>query len=324
MSIAIAGASEHQAGGIIPSAQTTTSKKPYPLIETLKSDKTKRALNYVFNGGSTALSLFTFLNGNFNFINSIQEKLEKASEIFARTAFAKVSMIGAIDLWQKKNPLALLGYALSVPTAILSNGYNLWLASGITNGLCNFIVITDQREIVDKNGDPIPDENGNVQYVNGDFSNRGWEKAITTTFSESFKMIKEVVKKPEKIKKISHSVLISSIIEIFGPLVSFAGFEKAGSFLRNASNVAIEAGLLLHKDSNDKSPSNNHSKINLKSPIAQSGILWMTTSIIDFLKRYDFVSERVNNLTYLSLGFDRAASILFTNGIFNVKKTNNG
>ena len=320
MSLAAVSVNKHKSGGFIPFVKNLSCEKKPSLLEFIKRDKTKEVINYAFNGSSIAASLFTFLNGNFHFLDSIQEKLEKFSEILARITFAQISAIVAIDLWEKKNPLSLLGYILSIPIAILSNGYNLWLASGITNGLCNFIVITDQREHVDKDGEPILDEAKNIQYVNGDFSKRGWKKAISTTFSESFKMLKEVIKKPEKIKKISHSVLIFSIIEIFSPMISFAGFEKVGSFLRNASNIAIETALLLHKDSNEKSP--NNSNINLKSPVAQSGLLWIGTSIVDFIKRYDFISERVNNLTHLSLGFDRAASILFTKGIFNVKKTN--
>ena len=317
MSIAAYSAIEHQSARFNPPIKITPPDNKQSFIETIKSDNTKQTVNYVFNGSSAALSLLTFLNGNFHFINSIQEKLEKFSEILAKIAFGTVSLMGAIDTGQKKNPFAFLGYLLSVPLATISSGYNLWLTSGIANGLCNFIVITDQREVLDKNGEPILDKKGNIQYINGDFKTRGWKKAITTTFSECLKMIKEVIHKPQKIKKISNAIFFSSLFEIAGPIIGLLGLEKIGSFIRNTATVAVESAMLLHKD---KSPDKNQEVINLKSPVAQSGLLWVGTSLVDFLKRFDFISDKLSSLTHLSLGFDRAASILFTKGLLNVKK----
>ncbi|KAF0193499.1 MAG: hypothetical protein FD167_5957, partial [bacterium] len=119
------------------------------------------------------------------------------------------STAGAIDLWGKKNPFPFIGFASGIPLTLLSTSYNLYLAYGIPYGLGNFSIITDQREVVDKNGEPIPDKGGNIQLVNGDFSKRGWGEGLKTTLRESGKIIKELIQKPERIKKISHALFTS-------------------------------------------------------------------------------------------------------------------
>ena len=296
------------------------NNKNYSLNKILTSDKTKKNINYVFNGSSSLISLFTFLNGNFNFLDSIQEKLEPFSEWFSKIAFSIAHVIGAIDLWQKKNLFPFLGYAAAVPTALLSSGYNLWLAVGAAEGLINFAVITDKREVVDNNGNPILDKNKNIQLVNGDFSSRGWGNSFLTTIKETYKMLKELCNDPRKIKKISHAVLVPSLLLFIAPIIGFLGLKKSEAFIRNASTVALESSMMLHKDTGSNPSNNPKNIIDLKSPVAQSGILWVSTAIIDLLKRFDYISDKINNLTHLSLAFDRTASTRFTQGILNIKK----
>lgn len=290
------------------------------LSEVLTSDKTKKKINYIFNGSSSLISLFTFLNGNFNFLSSIQEKLEPFSEFLSKMAFSIAHVIGAVDLWQKKNLFPFLGYAAAVPTALLSSGYNLWLAVGAAEGLINFAVITDKREVVDNNGDPILDKNKNIQLINGDFSTRGWKNSFLTTTKETYKMLKELVDDPRRIKKISHAVLVPTLFLLIGPIIGFLGFKNPEAFIRNSATVALESSMMLHRDVNSESSNNLKEGIDLKSPIAQSGILWVSTAIIDLLKRFDYVSDKINNLTHLSLAFDRIASTRFTQGILNIKQ----
>lgn len=293
----------------------------HSLIDLIKNKRTKEIINYVSNGTSSACSLFAFLNGNFNFINNIQEKLEPLSEWLSKVAFSIVSLSGSVDFWQKKNILPLIGYLIAAPTAALSSGYNFWLSLGLSSGLSNFIVITDQREIVDKNGEPILDKDGNTQIINGDFGKRGWWFGFSTTLKESFKMIKELFQKPSRIKKISHSILIGSLVEMLGPIIGLFGLKTVGSAIRNTATVACEASMMLHKelDERGKSKRNNGFMIDLKSSIAQSGLLWVATSLIDLLKRFDYFSSKVNNLTHLALFLDRLASIRFNQGVLNIK-----
>lgn len=313
-----------KAGLAIPVANPKTLQKEslfqkQSLINFIESKKTKEIINYATNGTSCIFSLFTFLNGNFNLIsNNIQEKLESISEWFSKAATSIISILVSTDLWQKKNFFPLFGYLLTLPTAVLSSGYNFWLSLGISSGLSNFIVITDQREIVDDNGEPILDKDKNVQILNGDFGQRGWWFGTKTTIVESYRMIKELFQKPSRISKISHSILVGALLEILGPIIGFFGFKTTGSAIRNVATVACEASMMFHKEF-DKTKKNNSYFPNFKSPIAQSGLLWITTSIIDLLKRFDYFSSKVNNLTHLSLFIDRLASARFTQGVFNIK-----
>lgn len=300
--------------------QKKGQNQKHSVIDLIKNKRTKEIINYVSNGTSSAFSLFAFLNGNFNFISNIQEKLEPLSEWLSKVAFSIVSLSGSVDFWQKKNILPFIGYLIATPTAALSSGYNFWLSLGLSSGLSNFIVITDQREIVDDTGEPIPDKDVNTQTINGDFGKRGWYFGFSTTLKESTRMIKELFQKPSRIKKISHSILIGSLVEMLGPIIGLLGFKTVGSAIRNTATVACEASMMLHKEldeTNKKQPKSN--LIDFKSPIAQSGSLWIATSVVDLLKRFDYFSSKVNNLTQLSLLLDRLASIRFNQGVLNIK-----
>ncbi len=325
MSFALAKTSNSSFNSGIPLLpKKIISKNKISIFEFLKNDKIKEKINYIANGSSSVSNLLTFLNGNFHFLDSAQEKLETASEFLTKFAYAKISALGAMDLWGKKNLFPFLGYALSVPIGLFSSGYNLWVSNGITSGLINFLIIMDQREIVDSKGEPILDKNKNLKVVNGDFGNRGWTNSFTTTLNESTKIIKELLDKPSRIKKISHAAFVASIFQISTPIFGFLGLERIESFVRNASTAAVEGSMMLHKNIKNNSDSSssldNKRIINLKSPVAQSGLLWVGTSIVDFLKRFDYFSEKINNLTQLSFFFDRAASIRFTHGLFEIKK----
>ena len=294
-------------------------KKEYSLSEILTSDKTKRIINTSANGTASLFSLLTFLNGNFNLLDSIQEKLEPFSEALSKIAFSTVHTIGALALWQKKNIFPFLGYAMAPVIALFSSGYNLWVSTGLSGGLINFAVITDQREVVDENGNPILGKNGEVQIINGDFKERGWRNSLETTLKESFKMIKELFKDPYKITKFAHATFVSSSSLIIGSLLGLLGLKKTEAIIRNTASIASETAFLFHKDLNNKSAKDLQKTIDLKSPIVQSGILWICTATLDLLKRFDFISEKISNLTHFSLAFDRAASIRFTQGILNIK-----
>ncbi len=319
MSIALDNISKRFSNTNYSIKQTNNELNENTLSKVLKSDKTKKIVNYTFNASSSLVSLFTFVNGNFNFLDSIQEKLEPFSEYLSKIAFSVAHVVGAIDLWQKKNLLPFLGYAAAVPTALLSSGYNLWLSVGAAEGLINFAVITDKREVVDDNGEAILDKNKNIQLINGDFSNRGWKNSFSTTIKETSKMLKELCNNPTKIKKISHAALVPTLFLLIGPIIGLLGLKKTEAFIRNSAAVALESSMMLHKENANEPTADLKKKIDLKSPIAQAGMLWMSTAIVDLVKRFDFISDKINNLTHLSLALDRTASTRWTQGILNIK-----
>src|SRR3989338_2815984 len=221
-------------GDVPRSGNNSLSTKDFinnSLNEILTSYKTKKNINYAVNGSASLCSLFTFLNGNFNFLDSLQEKLEPLSEALVKIAFSTIHVIGAVDLWQKKNVFPFIGYLMAPVIALFSSGYDLWVSTGLCGGLINFAIITDQREIVDDKGNPVPDKDGNVQVVNGDFRDRGWQSSFETTIKESFKMIKEIYTNPSKIKKFAHAVFLSSSSLIAGSVLGMLGLKKLESII---------------------------------------------------------------------------------------------
>ncbi len=292
------------------------------LREILESDKTKKILNYVFNGSAACGCLIAFLNGNFYIIDVPPGTLEAVSETLTKAAVAETGLVGAVNFWQKRNVFSFVAYAMNLPISFLASGYNLWLARGFCSGLGNAAIIIDQREVVDEKGEPVLDENGNKIIIGGDFKNKGWLNGFKTTCNESIKMLKELLKKPSRIKNFSHAALFSSIFQMIAPIPGFFGFVTTEAVLRDASAVSVDASYLLHKNikNNTNDKSNSEQKINLKSPVVQSSLLWIGTAVVDLFKRFSFISEGLSNLTHLSLFFDRTASIRYTQGIIDIKK----
>jgi len=129
-------------------------------------------------------------------------------------------------------------------------------------------------------------------------------------------MLKELYNKPEKIKKFTHATLMTSIFQILGPIIAVSGLWKVGSFIRNIAGIAGYGALMLHK----RKEGAPFWGINFKSPVVQCSLLRIGTSFFDQLKRFDYFSSRIKNLTDLSLCLDRLAGLKFTQGVFGIKK----
>ena len=286
------------------------------ITEFIFDSKTKSTLNYAVNGTASAFAFLTFLNGNFKFSESIQEYLEPFSEKLERVGNALSGVIGGLDLWQKKNFLPFFGYISMVPISLLFDSYNNWLLRGFSIGFNGFVFIIDRREVVDENGEPEKDKDGKIKHLSGDFSDKGWLEGLKVSGEESFKMVKEIWQKPSRIKKFSHAILTTSLIQIVSPFIAFFGNRKIGSTIRNAAGVANYIGLLLDR----RKSTGIFGGINFKSPVVKCSLLRIGTSTFDFMKRFDFFADRISNLTDISLALDRLAGIMFTKGIFDIKK----
>ena len=309
---------------VAATSASSTSNKNYlrATKDFVNNYNTKKVLNLGLNGGSSLLSLFSFINSNFHIFDFAKEKLERASEILSKIAIGKTGFLSAADLWQKKNLIPCIGFALEVPIAIFSSGYNLWVSRGISNALAEFALIIDQREVVDRKGEPILDKKGNIQLINGDFEDRGWWNGFTITCKEIPRLMLELIKKPSRIKKLSHSLTLVQLVQMTAPIFGLLGAKMVEASIRNVCAIGTDVSLLL--DKNIKSSSKNQvtpqKGINLKSPFVRSGLTWIGTAIIDELKRFDFISDKLNNLTSLSLAFDRGAAANYTHGLLNIKK----
>jgi hypothetical protein len=212
--------------------------------ECLKNKDTKKVINYVTNGGATVFNLFTFLNANFNFFDGIQEKFESISGIYSRIATGTQGLLLAADNFAVQNLIPTIGFALEVPIAIFSDSYDLWLYRGLSQGAGQLLTVLDRREVVDKKGEPIV-KDGKITLIGSDFTERGgFIKRFTAFFNEVPKLVKELIEKPSRIRKISHSLLVISTFQIIGALTSMAGFKNIGAPIRNFSGIVVDWSFL--------------------------------------------------------------------------------
>ena len=56
------------------------------------------------------------------------------------------------------------------------------------------------------------------------------------------------------------------------------------------------------------------SGLNFGSPFLWAGTVWIGAEVVDFLKRFDYIADKIKSLTNLSLFFDRGASTIYTAG----------
>ena len=306
------------------------SKKASNFIHNKQNQHT---INYIVNGGASILNLFAFLNGNLKFMEGIQEKLEIFTDIYTKTACGIQGLIVAVKTFHTKNIIPLIGNALEIPTAIFSKGFDLWLFRGISQGLKQFYRIIDQREVVDKDGEPIKDKNGNTQVIGGNFSQRGCFKSFTTTIKETPKILSELIKKPANIKNLSHSLTLASVFQIGGALLALLGFKNIGATIRDTAGAGVDFALMTDKNKKNNSPSTYQSTtniektpekkgINFSSPFVQAGLTWILASVADWVKRLSFIENLLPNLTNLSLFSDRGASMWFTKGNLEIEQEN--
>lgn len=323
---------------ILSATQQRANTKPwYSLLkegkikECLNAKDGKKAINYATNGGAALVNLFTFLNANFNFIDGIQETLEAISGIYSRIAVATQGLILASDNFVVKNLIPTIGFALEVPIAIFSDNYNLWLYRGLSQGAGQFLTLLDRREIVEK-GEPII-KDGNITLHGSDFRERGGFLGSFTTFCKEIpKLVKELIDKPSRIRKVSHSFLVISTSQIIGGLIAIAGFKNIGAPIRNISGAAIDWAFLTDikpKEVTDRingmkvvsAESQRRKGIDFSSLIAWAGMTWITAAVVDQLKRIPGIEDKIHGLTNLVMTSDRGASTLFTNG--NLETTDN-
>lgn len=292
--------------------------KPQTIKEIIFRDDTKAILNYACNGAASLFGFLTFLSANFHLFDSIQDKLDYFSERLERLGNGLSGAIGAIDLWQKKNLLPFLGYTSMIPVSAFIDGYNNWLARGISIGLNSFVFIIDRREVVDENGEPeIDKKTGKPKCLSGDFSDSGWIESIKVSCKESIKMLRELFQNPKKITTFSHAVLTTALFQMAGPIIHTLGAKKLGSTIRNIAGIAGYIALLLDR----RKEGAPFGGINFKSPVVQCSLLRIGTAFFDQLKHFEFFSSRISNLTDLSLSLDRLAGLRFTKGIFDIKKS---
>lgn len=295
----------------------------------------REIINYFANAGASILNFVTFLNGNFHFFETLQEKLEVISNFYTKCATSIQGIIGAEDCWQKKNAVPLIGNALELPVAIFSEGYNLWLFRGISQGIGQFLGIIDRRAVVDERGEPKKVD-GKIQYIKGDFRDKGWLEGIKVTCGEIPKLTKELFSKFSNIKNMSHGLYTASVGQILGAGLALCGLKSIGAFIRDAFGTLVDFSLITDKKKSTKITNEMlvnvvdeklldeqplQKGLNFSSLYVWGGLTWILAAVVDVLKRIPFFEDKVNCLTNLSYTSDRGASTLYKMEDFKISRT---
>ncbi len=278
-------------------AQQSASVQDKKPDDSTEIDKTKVALNLIFNGGSALLNLFTFLNANFFKIDFLQEKIEAASDVLTRTACGVQGAILAVDAWAKKNFVTLVSNSLDLPIVAFSDPSEIWCNRGWSQGGSQSEPILN--EFIDENG----------KHYSADFSKTGWIDGLKTSFKVYGKIIKELVSKPSTFNKSSHSLFVASAGQIFFTTLKHLGSKIIGPVGRDVFGTLVDYGLVLAKKS---------------AYYFWAGTTWVGAAVVDAMKRLEGLFGSIPCLTNLSFASDRGASVLYTLGNLFMKPSPEG
>lgn len=259
----------------------------------------KTEINTCANVFGAVTNLFAFFEGNFRLFNFDIEKLETISNFAAKCATSIRGFVGGLDCLNKNNLLPMLGFFGELPVAFFASGFNLWLIRGIPQGINQFQGIIKRRGITTEiNGKKVTlsqkDGDDFKKYGIGPF------EGLKISFIEFGKIIKELFKTPLKgDQRMPHAVFICSMFQILGPILYLSGLKTFGAWMRDTFGAAVDLGYILDKKKSDE-PS-----------YMPAGSAWVGSAVVDFLKRLDYFSSRVNNSTQLSLFFDGIAGAFY-------------
>ncbi len=252
----------------------------------------KKKINNWTHISSAAVNIFTFLNGNFRFLNIEDEIQERIGNFFARCTTAVRGLTGAIDCLGKNNLIPFIGNVLEIPTAVFASGYNLWLARGIPQSIRQVqgVIKRSGMKIKDINGKEVP-----LSEEDGDHFKKygiGMKDGFLYSVKELGKILKDTFTDPFKKEQFfSRSVLLCSLFQLGGAVTAFSGLKKIGAFFRDLGGALIDGAYM-------------------QDPAYRTGgALWIGSAICDYGKLFSFFSDKINNITQLSLAFDALAAI---------------
>lgn len=288
-----------------------------PILNSTSSwiQRNKRDINWYTNYTAAATCGLSFILSNTSLSDGFKNLSQKTGFFFTKVATIANGMVNADSAQKSTNPLSLIGSILEIPTAI-APGHDLWLYRGFPLFGENCQPIFSSLGIRKKDGtrDVLKPFDSTFKKPNkdslfGDIVSAYFENAKKMIF-EIPKIFKELFSNSGKALKSSpHILMLSTTTQFFGSCLALLGFKKTGAAFRNAGGIGVDAGLALHKeyDANGK-------PIEKKSNYFLSGITWGMAAVIDFFKRFDFLSERLSGLSELEYVIDRFASAFFADG----------
>lgn len=309
----VSGSLERREGSTIARPETIqhTETKPKEKNEVIFLDKLKYWVNITTNGGASVFNLFTFMEGNWGLLGLNQERLEFWSGFLSKVATGTQGILGMVDTGIKRNIIPLIGFFLEIPVSMFSSDNNLWLYRGLTQGWIQFQGVFKRTVLKIKDNNNEEKE----KFVGDNWKERGgiWTgiktnlHIIPKTVREIFNDLKITVTRG---KGFPHALLTCSFFQMVGALTALCGFEKTGAGIRDFWGATVDFAFMLDKKPNDAT---NNSQLpdenkNKSASYFPAGIVWVGAAIIDFVKRF---TDRVPNMTQLSLFFDRLASVFF-------------
>lgn len=283
---------------------------------TWSKENPKSAVNLSTNFSAAFANGISFILTNLIDSEGLNYITEKVSFGLTKLSTISSGIIGSSNGIAENNPLNLVGSALELPTSLVP-GHDLWLYRGIPLFGQNCRPIFNSLGIRNENG-----ERDNAKPFSTLFKSKDKENMLSNMwgntklmFSEMPYVFKEFANDPVKyIKSSPHVVLLSTTGQAIGSFIAALGFKKTGAGIRNMSGVGVDVGLALHKEyDTDGKPKNETTNYFI------SGVTWGGAAIIDFFKRFDFISEKIKGLSYLEYFLDRFANAYFVQG--DEKKT---
>ena len=283
----------------------------------------KRKINLWTNYSSAVVCGLSFILAN----TGAPEVLKKAARYlgFGLTSFATASSgaVNAHSAIQGKNILAAIGAGAEVPTSIAAVGKNLWLFRGIPLFGQNQQLIFSNLDARDENNERTPGIKMDTLFKNIP-GWKGYFEGLKIMLSEMPHIFWDFIRNPQKaFTSSSHVVFLSTTSQLIGAVLALFGYERTGAGFRNVGAVGVDVGCGLHglnnqTESDDSvsshAPKSLMDKLKNSSDYCWAGLVWGVAAFIDFFKRFDFISSRIQGLSELEYVFDRAATAFFNSG----------
>ncbi len=271
--------------------------------------RNKNSINKWTNYSSAITCGASFIISNANVPEILKAGFRQFGFGLTSLATTASGIVNAHSGIKGKNILATIGAAAEIPTSIAAIGKNLWLFRGIPLFGQNQQLIFSNLEARDKNNERTTGVKLDTTFKNIP-GIKGFWKGLTIMIGEMPHIIHDFIKDPKKTLKSSPQVVfLSTTSQLVGAIAALFGHEKVGAAFRNIGAVGVDAGCALHQ-SNEKKVS----KLKGLSDYFLAGIIWGGAAVIDFFKRFDFISDKIAGLSELEYTLDRFATAFFNSG----------
>lgn len=293
-----------QTGGEALGFENSILKKSADFI--YHPDNHKITINNIGNLIGAIPNLFGALNSITGLFNISDETSEKWFGNFSKISTVTRGITGAVDCFNKRNLIPLVGSLIELPVAFLSSGYNLWLARGIPQSIRQIQAVIKRREMTVELADGKKVTLGKKD--GDDFSKYGlgFIDGFKASIKELGNIFKEIGKNPFDFTSegsFSKNMLGCSTLQFIGPIISLVS-EKAGAFIRDTGGMLVDFAYMTDKDDPEKK-------------YFKGGVAWIGSAICDYAKRFVEVDSFKGFFNHMSMFLDPIAAIFESQGNFS-------